>query len=76
MERDFLLGSVVTGQVLNSEKLGIDGHWEEMFYCEVGEAMAEVAQRRCGCFIPGRVLRLGQDGTLRKLEDFPGHYDP
>lgn len=65
MERDFLPRPVVTSQqVLNSKNVGIDGHREEILYCEVGEALAQVAQR-CGCPTPGLVLRLGQDRALR-----------
>lgn len=37
-------------------EVDIDGHREEFFYCEVGEALAQVAQKRCGCPIPGRML--------------------
>jgi len=31
------------------------GHKEEILYCEGGEALAQVAQRSCGCPLPGSV---------------------
>lgn len=46
MERDFLPRPVVIGQQALNSKVGIDGHREEILFCEVGEALAQVAQRR------------------------------
>jgi len=30
-------------------------HKEEILHCEGGEALAQVAQRSCGCSLPGSV---------------------
>jgi len=39
----------------NGFKLKEGGHKEEVFYHESGEALAQVAQRSCGCPLPGSV---------------------
>jgi len=50
-------------------------YWEEILLHEGGEALAQVAQRSCGCPLPGRVQ--GQVGWSSEhpglVEDVPAH---
>jgi len=41
--------------VLNGKRVGVDGREEEILYSEGSEALAQVAQRSCGCPLPGSV---------------------
>jgi len=51
------------------------GYNKESLYCEGGEALAQVAQRSCGCPLPGSVR--GQAGWGFEqpglVEGVPGH---
>ena len=39
----------------------------EIFHGESGEALAQAAQRSCGCLIPGEMFKARLDGTLGSL---------
>lgn len=39
--------------------LELGRNWEEILYCEDEEALQKVAQRSCGCCIPGSVHHVG-----------------
>ena len=41
-------------------------YWEEILHHEGGEALAQVAQRSCGCPLPGSV-KARLDGALSNL---------
>ena len=41
--------------VLNKKRKDLDNVYKEIHYCEGSETLAQVAQRSCGCPLPGSV---------------------
>jgi len=50
-------------------------YWEQILHHEGGEALEQIAQRSCGCLLPGSVQ--GQAGWTSEqpdlVEDVPAH---